>query len=64
MTSTNTVPGDPKNWPRTLARSAADLDDAIKNLVSEGLDEANMTFALKEFIRERITMVVSTLRVP
>lgn len=61
MASNNVVRGDPENWPRTCARSHADLDEAIADLYAN-LDQSNAKFAIREFIRERLTMVLSTLR--
>jgi hypothetical protein len=51
---------NPLDWPREAARSNADLNKAIDELVA-GIDEANMRHAIREFIKERLAFVTSTL---
>ena len=52
---------NPLDWPREAARSNADIDKAIENLQA-GIDEHNMAHAIREFIKERIAFVLSTLK--
>lgn len=50
---TGVEPGNPDNWPRTIAREHPDLGTAIDALL-ENVDDANLRFAVTEFIRERL----------
>lgn len=48
-------PGNPNNWPRTIAREQSDLEDAVRTLCDQ-IDELNMYFAITEFTSERVTL--------